>query len=402
MGGMSFAELNHGRANVRHAINAANDLGLDLESISGSSGSFSPSNSSIARRIVAPLPDDIAKDIQRNRLDRRRALVVCPRPGYTEIVCEYLKRWSVMHDSGPTFRAGAAKIRQTNEVLKAQNKRPRQVNFVVADIDGSSEDSNRRVPDAMLSRNIRFIFLYSDRKQVTGDGLAPWFAIAKSYTLLKKPFRREDFWAALIGKPRSALPAGAAPTMPKIPLSPQRLSKSKGVDGVGGVGGGGGSAMGDATACGVDSAPRPRILLVEDDRINVAVAKRYVSWAGYEDVAVANNGVECLNMVRPTLMPTPGNPQMLPRFELILMDCQMPVMDGFEATQRVREIEAEQTPGEKIPIVAMTGFSTDDERTKCLDAGMTDHMSKPFDKEQLKQILDKYLKAPAAAAAVLA
>ena len=135
-----------------------------------------------------------------------------------------------------------------------------------------------------------------------------------------------------------------------------------------------------------------------DDRINVAVAKRYMSWAGYENVAVANNGVECLNLVRPTLMPTPGNAQVLPKFDIILMDCQMPVMDGFEATQRVREIEAEQTPGEQIPIVAMTGFSTEGERAKCLDAGMTDHMSKPFDKEMLKQMLDKYLKAPPTAA----
>ena len=251
-----------------------------------------------------------------------------------------------MHDSGPTFRAGAAKIRQTNEVLKAQNKRPQQVNFVVADIDGSLEDSNRRVPDAMLSRNIRFIFLYSDRSQITGDGLAPWFAIAKSYTLLKKPFRREDFWAALLGKQRSAPTAGIAVTLPKTPLSPQRPSKMDG--------GGGGS--------GADATLHPRILLVEDDRINVAVAKRYMSWAGYENVAVANNGVECLNLVRPTLMPTPGNAQVLPKFDIILMDCQMPVMDGFEATQRVREIEAEQTPGKQIPIVAMTGFSTEGER----------------------------------------
>ena len=379
-GKMSFAELNHGRANVRHALNAANDLGLDLESIAGGRGSFSPSNSSIACRIVAPIPDDVVKQIQRHRLDRRRALVVCPRPGYNEIVCEYLQRWSIMHDSGPTFRAGAAKIRQTNEVLKAQSKRPQQVNFVVADIDESLEDPNRRVPDAMLSRNIRFIFLYSDRTQITGDGLAPWFAIAKSYTLLKKPFRREDFWAALLGKQRSEQTSGTTMTLPKTPLSPQRLSKSKGMD-----------AGGTAAAGSAGEAPQPRILLVEDDRINVAVAKRYMSWAGYEEVAVANNGVECLNLIRATLMPTPGNARVLPKFAIILMDCQMPVMDGFEATQRVREIEREQMPGEQVPIIAMTGFSAEGERAKCIDAGMTDHMSKPFDKEKLKQILDKYL-----------
>jgi CheY-like chemotaxis protein len=69
----------------------------------------------------------------------------------------------------------------------------------------------------------------------------------------------------------------------------------------------------------------------------------------------------------------------------------MPVMDGFEATQCIRELEAEVTSVERIPIVAMTGFAG--EREKCLAAGMTDHMAKPFDKEKLKLMLLKYLGA---------
>jgi hypothetical protein len=143
---MSYEELNHGRANAQHAINAANDLGIDMESINeGSHAAFGPSNATITRRILPPLPEVVTKAIQRHRLHRQRALVVCPRPGYTEIVCEYLDRWTVTVDSGPTFRAGAAKIRQTNEVFKAQHKKPPNVNIVVADIDGSLEDSNRRV-----------------------------------------------------------------------------------------------------------------------------------------------------------------------------------------------------------------------------------------------------------------
>jgi hypothetical protein len=139
----------------------------------------------------------------------------------------------------------------------------------------------------MLSRNIRFIFLYSDMHRIVGDGLAPWYGIAKQHTLLKKPFRREHFWAAMLGE------HSPQPNPLQTPLSPQWSPKKP-----------------QSSDPHLNSSPAPvppRILLVEDDRINVAVAKRYIAWAGYEDVATAHNGVEAVTMVRQTLRHGPGS-----------------------------------------------------------------------------------------------
>jgi CheY-like chemotaxis protein len=78
------------------------------------------------------------------------------------------------------------------------------------------------------------------------------------------------------------------------------------------------------------------------------------------------------------------------RFELILMDCQMPEMDGFEATRQLRERYGEQSPH----IVALTAAAMDEHRQKCVAAGMDDYITKPVSLQKLSEVLDRWRQEP--------
>jgi len=118
-----------------------------------------------------------------------------------------------------------------------------------------------------------------------------------------------------------------------------------------------------------------QILLVEDHNINQQVAREILERAGFF-VRIANNGKEALSMV------------LSQNFDLVLMDLQMPVMDGYQAT---REIRQHKTAGE-LPIVAMTASAMPRDREKALAAGMNAHVSKPIDLKELFQTLSEWIK----------
>lgn len=117
--------------------------------------------------------------------------------------------------------------------------------------------------------------------------------------------------------------------------------------------------------------PRLRILLVEDNRVNQQVATRFLNHLG-QDVIVANDGAEAVSIASAQ------------SFDVILMDMQMPVMDGIEATRR---IISERGPCTGVPIIAMTANASDDDRRRCLDAGMAGFESKPVTMERLRNVL---------------
>ncbi|WP_025695189.1 response regulator [Paenibacillus durus] len=117
-----------------------------------------------------------------------------------------------------------------------------------------------------------------------------------------------------------------------------------------------------------------RVLLAEDNEINQQIAVELLKSQGVE-TEIASNGAEAVRMIR-------ERPE--PYFQLVLMDMQMPVMDGFEAARRIRE------KGSELPIIAMTARTMPEEREKCLAAGMNDHVSKPIDPDILFSIIDKW------------
>ena len=121
-----------------------------------------------------------------------------------------------------------------------------------------------------------------------------------------------------------------------------------------------------------------RILLVEDNPVNQRVALQVLQKLA-ADVTIANDGAEALQRIAET------------RFDAVLMDCQMPVMDGFTATRRIREAERSSGSGKRLPIIALTANVMTEDRESCLAAGMDAHLGKPFDPSQLANSLSRFL-----------
>jgi PAS domain S-box-containing protein len=121
---------------------------------------------------------------------------------------------------------------------------------------------------------------------------------------------------------------------------------------------------------------RGRILVVEDNAVNQMVAVRLLEKLGYS-ADIAANGIEALSAVQRIA------------YDLLLMDCQMPEMDGLEATMRLRQKEA--GGGKRMPIIAMTANAMMGDRENCLAAGMDDYIAKPVRIEELKTKLEHWL-----------
>jgi two-component system sensor histidine kinase/response regulator len=119
------------------------------------------------------------------------------------------------------------------------------------------------------------------------------------------------------------------------------------------------------------AASRARVLVVEDNSVNQLVALGQIQRLGHECV-VAASGLEALEVIR-------EDP-----FDLILMDCQMPGMDGYEATRRIRQMEGAVS---QTPVIAITAHALPGEREKCLAAGMNDYLAKPVSLEQLGAVI---------------
>ena len=117
------------------------------------------------------------------------------------------------------------------------------------------------------------------------------------------------------------------------------------------------------------------ILIVEDNFVNQKIVRKFLLKSGYSNIHIVENGLLALNEVQDK------------KYDLILMDVNMPEMNGIQATQEIRKLEVEQPV-----IVALTANALEEEKENCLEAGMNDYLSKPIKINELKNILQKYLK----------
>ncbi len=141
----------------------------------------------------------------------------------------------------------------------------------------------------------------------------------------------------------------------------------------------------EASAAIEDQAtPEPlglNVLLAEDNPVNQEVARVMLAWLGCR-TRVAGDGAEAIAALREEA------------FDVVLMDCQMPDVDGFEASRRIRRMEAESVPrgaaAPRVPIIALTANAMRGDREVCLAAGMDDYMTKPFARETLRAMLGRW------------
>jgi CheY-like chemotaxis protein len=118
---------------------------------------------------------------------------------------------------------------------------------------------------------------------------------------------------------------------------------------------------------------RFRVLLAEDNLVNQRLAVRMLENMGHQ-VVVAQTGHEVLSALQTM------------KFDLVLMDVQMPEMDGFAATREIRK--REQGGQDHLPVIAMTAHAMKGDRESCLDAGMDDYLAKPINRDELQQLIE--------------
>ena len=123
-----------------------------------------------------------------------------------------------------------------------------------------------------------------------------------------------------------------------------------------------------------------KILLVEDNELNQEIAVEILQEAGFF-IDVAEDGVVAVDKVEKAEVG---------QYDLILMDIQMPIMDGYEATRQIRAMENSNLEG--IPIIAMTANAFDEDRKAARDAGMDGHIAKPIDIPKLMELLTEILR----------
>ncbi|MDB5919179.1 MAG: hybrid sensor histidine kinase/response regulator [Massilia sp.] len=274
-----------------------------------------------------------------------RVLIVDEHPASREEIERQVVDWKLTCDS-----VGSA-MQATEKLMSAARAgRPYDVAIVDMDLErtsGLSLAAGIRADPA--SRATRILLLSSDRlaadpQQRREAGVA--------YQLIK-PVRPGDLFECIATRPRKGVAAAPAAE----PLVPVRQASA--------------------------GAGQRRVLLAEDNPVNVEVATAMLDSLGL-DVRCARNGEEALQAVREG------------QYDIVLMDCQMPVMDGFAATSGIRRFERDNGRARKVPVIAITANALQGDRESCLAAGMDDYLSKPFTQQQLGAVIGRWIALPVA------
>ncbi|HET6599813.1 MAG TPA: ATP-binding protein [Burkholderiaceae bacterium] len=260
----------------------------------------------------------------------------------------------------PNWGLRVSSVETTQEALDrlrtaANQGKPWAYSIVLADLAGMRNTAvalHRNIGRQSMYGNLRLVCLYGD------DPVAD--ELQNNVTLLSRQAPDEDLRAALTTPPGSATPDSlqrAAAASPAAAVSPS----------------------------GTTTVRAARVLLVEDNPVNLMVGQRLLSVLGITCDTASNGEAALLRMSAS-------------RYDVVLMDCQMPVMDGYTATRRWRENEEAAGGNRHLPIVAMTANAMAGDRQKCLDAGMDDYLPKPVTRSELERCLHHWWNPEVAAA----
>jgi PAS domain S-box-containing protein len=278
-------------------------------------------------------------------LENLRVLIVDDSATNREILSHQLNSWGMVHTEA---ESGA----QALELLQATGADGKPYDLAILDLLMPGMDGFELA--AVIKSNpdnarMRLVLLTSAGER--GDGNRSRDAGISGY--LTKPLRQSQLFDCLISVMSAPHDVENSDRLASTLVTKHRLQEAK------------------------KMSPR-LILLAEDNVVNQKVAIRQLQKLGYRCDAVAN-GREAIEAV--------GR---IP-YDLVLMDCQMPEMDGYEATSEIRRLK---TARRRIPIVAMTANALEGDRQRCIDAGMDDYITKPVKVQELNRVLEAFLDDP--------
>ncbi|MEO6102666.1 MAG: ATP-binding protein [Pseudoxanthomonas sp.] len=291
--------------------------------------------------------------------DLSRALLVGPDVRLRQRLALLLPSWGIQLTCVDTTQEALERVRAG----LVPGSTPYAI--ILGDLSGiraSARALHRGVTRSNISQQIRMVWLYGD-EEIPDE-------LRENSTLLPRQAHGADLHAALSFAPpldRSEIAFEPIPDKDILlpPMGNERLRLVADVAAA-------------IVATPAEAGTTTRLLLVEDNPVNLAVGEKLLSVLGYAcDIAV--NGQIALEKMATG------------RYNLVLMDCQMPVLDGYAATREWRDRETLQKSPRRLPIVAMTANAMAGDRQRCLDAGMDDYLSKPVSREQLENCLQRWL-----------
>jgi PAS domain S-box-containing protein len=277
-------------------------------------------------------------------LQDTKVLVVDDNATNRSLVCRFLNSWGCRVQESADGNSALAILHHA-----AQGADPFQIALLDKSLPGmdGEELGGRIAADPQLKQTALVLMTGFGRRR-----LSDWAHLqALGFTgHVSKPIWEHSLREAL--RPLGAKPSGAAPTAAVAGRQPRVVQRKN----------------------------QARILVAEDNLTNQEVAVAMLNKLGYRADVVAH-GVDVLQALRET------------DYDAVLMDCEMPEMDGYEATRQIRERRT-GTPNPNIPIIALTADAMSGDRDKCLQAGMSDYLTKPVEPRQLAEVLEKWLVTP--------
>ncbi len=299
---------------------------------------------------------------QEQLADGGRLLLLSADPRLRLRLSMLLPNWGLRVSTVETTQEALNRLRSA-----ASQGAPWAYSMVLADLAGMRHTA------LALHRNLGRQAIYGELKLVClyGDDDVPE-ELSRNTTVISRQAPDEDLRAALLGAPPAPaemaedvdtgpaviVPSGAPGSFEPVEPAPTPATPG----------------LREIKEPSTPSPRTPRVLLVEDNPVNLMVGQRLLAMLGIT-CDTAGNGEAALMRMSAS------------RYDLVLMDCQMPVMDGYTATRQWRKSEAEAGGTRHLPIIAMTANAMAGDRQKCLDAGMDDYLPKPVTRSELERCI---------------